>query len=191
MTLGKPTPAGKRAAKKHGLSTKRRGKRSNGKWTKRTPAIICKALAKNWHISDACFKAGVSYETMRQYRKKDPVFAAMYDEAYETFVGSLREEVRRRAVDGVKKGVYFQGELVATEIVYSDPLLMALLKRHDPSFEPTKRIEKNVNHSGTVHTNLNIAIEALPPEGRAKLRELLVIAKTAGALPSGDSNEED
>jgi hypothetical protein len=44
----------------------------------------------------------------------------------------LEDEARRRAFEGVPKGVYYRGALVGYERKYSDRLLVQLLKAHPP-----------------------------------------------------------
>ena len=68
-----------------------------------------------------------------------------FDEAVERALqlshDKLEAEARRRAVDGIEKGVYYQGTLVDTERQYSDSLLTTLLKAKRPDeFAERKQI---------------------------------------------------
>lgn len=70
------------------------------------------------------------------WKKDDPDFLAAYQQAEIDATEVLEHEATRRAVRGVKKvkGVYYQGEQIATEteIDYSDTLLIFLLKARAP-----------------------------------------------------------
>jgi hypothetical protein len=68
-------------------------------------------------------------------RRDDPGFKAREDAAFESgvraLVDDLAEEARRRAMDGVTKDIYYQGNAIGQVTEYSDPLLMFLLKSYD------------------------------------------------------------
>lgn len=53
-------------------------------------------------------------------------------------------EIHRRAVDGVDKGIYFNGRKIATEKVYSDRLLELLAKANDPKYRDKMQVDANV-----------------------------------------------
>lgn len=79
-------------------------------------------------LFDACKRCMVSPVFVRQWMKDDKDVAATITEAERVGALALQSEAIRRAVHGVEKGVYFKGEQVDTEIVYSDGLLTTLLK---------------------------------------------------------------
>lgn len=91
------------------------------------------ALAKCGVVSDALGAAGISsHSTVRGWRQ-DPAFDEAYRDALETSADTLESEARRRAVEGIEVKRYDkEGQLVATEYRYSDPLLMFLLKGNKP-----------------------------------------------------------
>lgn len=49
-------------------------------------------------------------------------------EVAEQVADKIEAEVYRRAVTGIPKGIYYQGELMAEEVQYSDSLLQTLIK---------------------------------------------------------------
>lgn len=51
----------------------------------------------------------------------------------------LEDAARRRAFEGVLKGVYYRGKLVGYELKYSDRLLVQLLKAHHLAYKPAAR----------------------------------------------------
>jgi hypothetical protein len=71
----------------------------------------------NWLSSDKDFKV--------RFEKVKPIGKGVY-------LGVLEDEARRRAVDGVLEGVYYQGELVDHVRKFSDVLLIVLLKANAP-----------------------------------------------------------
>lgn len=52
--------------------------------------------------------------------------------------------VHDRAINGVPKGIYFKGDRIATERVYSDTLLLALARANNPKYREHINIDANV-----------------------------------------------
>src|SRR5829696_1056093 len=94
-------------------------------------------LAEGLSIARAARAVGLSDETFRLLRRRDPAFADAFAEAYRCGTDALEEAARRRAVEGVTRAVpiVYQGQQVGvrTEVAYSDVLLMFLLKARDPA----------------------------------------------------------
>lgn len=76
--------------------------------------------------------AGTTVRRVRALRETCVEFDEAVTLAEERSHDMLEREARRRAVDGVTKGVYYQGEKVDEEVVYSDGLLTTLLKAKRP-----------------------------------------------------------
>ena len=77
-------------------------------------------------------------------RNRSKAFRRSWDEALEQAVDLLEGEARRRAT-GIKRDVWYGGAVVGTESVYSDTLLIFLLKAHRPhKFRDNVKVE----HSG-------------------------------------------
>ena len=99
--------------------------------------IFLTSLAKTGNVRASCVKAGVTRKTPYEVRGRDPRFAEAWESAIEEAVDLLEAEARRRAIKGVKrvKGVYYQGDRIATETIveYSDTLMALLLKAHRPA----------------------------------------------------------
>lgn len=83
-------------------------------------------------VRAACEKAGVPYRTAYNHREQEEAFAADWDEALEQAADLMELEARRRAVEGVEKRVYHQGEQIDVVKSYSDTLLIFLLKAARP-----------------------------------------------------------
>lgn len=60
--------------------------------------------------------------------RNDPEFQDAVDDALDKWADKLEAEAFRRGVEGIDKGVYYQGEKVDTEKQYSDSLLSRMLE---------------------------------------------------------------
>lgn len=76
--------------------------------------------------------AGVRMAAVKRAYEEDAAFAEECQDAMDLWADRLEEEARRRAVEGVEKGIYYQGALVAHEQQYSDTLLAKLLTGRRP-----------------------------------------------------------
>lgn len=91
-------------------------------------------LAAGLTVTQAADAAGVHRATPYRWREEDSSFAADWAQAERAGTDTLIGEARRRAVDGVDKGIYYSGKRVDSTRAYSDTLLMFLLRQRDPSF---------------------------------------------------------
>jgi hypothetical protein len=94
--------------------------------------VFLDVLAATCNVSAACNEAGVHRGTAYRHKGKCPRFAEKWDDAIDVAVDSLYAEARRRAKDGVKRGIWHQGKRVGFERDFSDTLLIFLLKAHRP-----------------------------------------------------------
>ena len=90
--------------------------------------LFLRELRVHGLINTAATAAGVTRRRVDRERETNAEFEYAMDDALEESADALELEARRRAVEGVEKGVYFQGTLITTEQVYSDGLLTTLLK---------------------------------------------------------------
>lgn len=91
-------------------------------------AAFLDALKDMGIVSRAAAIAGVSSSAVSALRQRNADFDAAFEDAMEEAIDKMETEARRRAVDGVEKTIYYQGEVCGYEQVYSDSLLMFLLK---------------------------------------------------------------
>lgn len=91
------------------------------------------SLSKNGNVTDACEVARIDRSTAYKSRANDEKFAALWDETVEVAVDRLESEAWRRATYGTNKPVWYKGQLVGTELEYSDSLMQTLLKAHRPN----------------------------------------------------------
>jgi hypothetical protein len=87
------------------------------------------------------------HTTFRDAIRRDPAFGAAVQDALDDALGSLEAEAMRRAVEGYQRPVYQKGELVGHETVYSDNMLLTLLRARAPETFSERR---DVHVSGAV-----------------------------------------
>lgn len=97
---------------------------------------------------------------MYALRRKNAAFKAAWEEAEQIFADDLEAEARRRAKDGVLKDVYYKGEIVGEERVYSDGLMVKLLEGAKPERYKPKQDSLPAN------INLKVGIAVLPPQAK-------------------------
>lgn len=93
-------------------------------WTEPFLAELC----RHGLIHTAARAVGTTPRQVSKYREGNETFEEYVQQALEESNDILELEARRRAVDGIEKGVYYQGVQVATETVYSDSLLVKMLE---------------------------------------------------------------
>lgn len=107
-------------------------------------------LAQRGNVSAAAEAGGLSRVWYYEERQRDPVFAALWDDALETAIDAMELEARRRAVEGVEKPLIGrvgkdQDGIITVIREYSDSLMTLLLKAHRPD---KYRERTDVQHSG-------------------------------------------
>lgn len=104
----------------------------------------------------ACQTAGLSPSFVRKWMSEDKIVKEHIDSAEQ--VGAMRLEsiAIDRAVNGVEKGVWYQGEQVGSETQHSDSLLTLLLKKRLKERYGDEAAQTNVN------VNLAAAIQVMP-----------------------------
>ena len=101
-------------------------------------------LKATGNVTLAAAGAGVNRQHAYRTRNRNKTFRRRWDEALEQAVDLLEGEARRRTT-GIRREVWYAGEVVGEESVYSDTLLIFLLKAHRPAkFRDNVKVE----HSG-------------------------------------------
>ena len=99
-------------------------------------------LAETGNITASAERARVHRRTVYKW-KKDPVFLALFNDAYEQGMDALEDEANRRGREGVDRPVFYKGEVCGHVREYSDTLLMFMLNGGRPyKFRPPPA-EKN------------------------------------------------
>ncbi len=143
---------------------------------------ICDRLHYNCgDIHEAARWIGVSPSFVHSWIKDDKVAAEKIKEAQRVGWGGLESEAIRRAVRGVEKDIYYKGEVVGQETVYSDGLLGKLLEARVPEY--SKKENGSNNFLGP--TQINIMPRADSYEDWLRMREqTLNRDKQPEALPA-------
>ena len=151
-----------------------------------TQAAFLTQLAESGNVRRACRQVGRCPATIYKYRQRDPAFAALWDETMAVAMDTVLEpEVIRRAVEGVERPVYHQGEQVGTVREYSDTLLIFLLK----GWRPERYKDRHeVGHRGTVELwhKLEQVSAMTPEEIQVFLAEVDAHMQQRGATQPGD-----
>lgn len=103
--------------------------------------VFLSELAKHGRVTAAADTAGLDRSHLYKRKNEDPGFAEQWATAIDRFADTLEEAARLRAVEGTDKGIYHQGELVATEKQYSDSLLLAMLRAKRKEYGDKSKIE--------------------------------------------------
>jgi hypothetical protein len=89
----------------------------------------------------AAAAVGTTTRQVKKWRDDNAEFDIACREAEEEAADRLELEARRRALEGIERGVFYQGERVDSQIEYSDTLLTMLLKgRRERVFGDKRRI---------------------------------------------------
>lgn len=112
-------------------------------------------------MAKACKEVEVPPSTISYHRVRDKAFGtaveAILKEIRPTQIAIAEESLFERAVNGVKKGVYFRGEKVDEETVYSDSLLEFFLETNYPEKYGKKHsidIKAEVTDSSTAKASM-------------------------------------
>lgn len=117
------------------------------------------ALAETGIISQACARAGWTPHVAKSVRAADQDFAARWEDALEFAADAAEAEAFRRGVHGYEKDIYFKGDKVGKEVIYSDRMLELTLKARRPDkFRDSHKME--LETKGGV-----LVIPAAPNEG--------------------------
>lgn len=85
-------------------------------------------LASHGLLNRAAAAVGTTAGQVKKRMEESIEFETAVEEALEAATDALEFEARRRALEGVEKGVYYKGELVTTETQYSDSLMIKFLE---------------------------------------------------------------
>jgi hypothetical protein len=120
------------------------------------------AFAKTGIVGVSLEAAEVSRQTYYMWQEHDEEFSLAVNQAREASNDVIRQEILRRAIEGVDKPIYYQGELVDVVKEFSDILLIF----HGKAKMAEYRDKVAVEHSGTV-TIADIIRKAVEEEAPA------------------------
>lgn len=111
-------------------------------------AITLKAAAK---------AVNIDIQTHYKWKHNSPAYAQCFESLNTYVVEAMEEEAKRRSLLGVEKNIYYQGEVVGTEVIFSDQLLMFMLRAAKPD---------------TYRERTSMELTAPPPVANSELRGL-------------------
>lgn len=129
-------------------------------FSKKRKLLFLRLLGETGRVTKASAAVGYA-DTSYVYglRRRDPEFRKAWDAAMEQAGHLFEDEAVRRGKEGVEKDVYYKGEVVGQEIVYSDGLLGKLLDGAMPEkYAPKKTVE----HRGSVEVKGVIGVAVIP-----------------------------
>ncbi len=128
--------------------------------SRRTPqkdAKFFNKLRDTADVSQSALHAGYPRRSVYEWRDKEPKFKEKWDAAWELGVDAMEEEARRRGMEGVEKPVYQNGKKVGKVQVYSDTLLMFMLKGRRPDrFRDNSTLEVAAPGGGPLSFTVNL-----------------------------------
>ena len=100
------------------------------RWSAQREAIFLRTLAETVNVSNAVRASGLSSASV--YRRRDTVdtFREAWAAALRQGYVRLETEMLGRALNGVRKPVWYAGKKVGSVLEYSDRLALSLLTRH-------------------------------------------------------------
>ena len=119
------------------------------------------ALRQGASVTDATAMSGITIKYPYERRRRDAAFRRAWNEATEIGTRMLVQEAQRRAFHGVEEPVFYKGVQCGVVRKYSDPLLMFLIKKRDPSYR-----ESAVAGGTNVTINLFERVEVLTEQLR-------------------------
>ena len=127
---------------------------------------------------------GIAGSTVSTHLKKDPEFKEMYDDVHQAWIDeNLVGPALRRARDGVPKSVIggkFRDEVIAVDRVYSDTLMLAMLKAHRPEYRDKDQAATSGTGGGVM------VIPSAPPNARTWENEFGELAKGTHGQPGSE-----
>lgn len=116
-----------------------------------------KAFIEHGTLTHAARAMGLARGLHNKWMASDPTYPERYALAQEAVADKLEKEAMRRAHDGVKEPVYYQGERVGYVRKYSDQLMGLLLRGHRPK-RYRDRTEISGPDGGPIETSVRFYI---------------------------------
>lgn len=110
------------------------------------------AFSRLGMVMAACKDVGVGRTTVYEARQQDEAFAVAWADVEQATTERMEREAYRRAVEGVRKDIFYRDQVIGEERSYSDTLLIFMLKARRPD---VYRENVKVEHSGKVGHDLS------------------------------------
>lgn len=100
-------------------------------WTGQRMAMFCALLAETGIVTDACTAVGMSTTSAYGARRRNPLFAAAWEESLRLARDRLADALLERSLNGCLEKYYKDGELVGEKRLIDNRLGMQVLRRLD------------------------------------------------------------
>lgn len=111
-------------------------------------------LSETGHVTKAAQAVGYANTAyLHKIRREDKDFKEAWDLAVLAAGDKLLDEADRRAREGVIEDIYYKGQVVGHKYVYSDSLLMFLLRGIHPD-----KFGQGVGKGGGIQLNFGVAV---------------------------------
>lgn len=145
--------------------------------TKAAKDAFLEQLAGGLSVSHAAEIAGHDRGTFYRLKDRDPVFRHGWADALEEGNDAIREEIRRRGVEGVEEPVYYQGKVVGQIRRYSDTLLLAMANSRLTEFREVYARSRQPETPAIPEVTHGLDISKLTDTELDQLRELVAKAR--------------
>ncbi len=166
----KPNPALRSAYEQHRQDLEARGVSipdpfilNVDKFKGRTPEqtelakkVVLLWLMRGYSKSRAAAEAKISTRTLATWRTEDKEFNAACKKAIDDGTDQFEDEARRRAVEGVDRPVFQQGECVGFTREYSDSLMSMMLGGRRPDVYGKQRVEMSGPEGGAIKHEIEV-----------------------------------
>lgn len=127
------------------------------------------AFPTNLTINATCRRTGIDKRTHFYAMQKSPGYAQCFEALKEYVVLAMEDEAVRRATKGITEDVFYQGTKCGTKKVYSDGLLMFMLKAARPD---VYRERVTMDTTTTMTTDGPSEYSGLSKEALMQMREI-------------------
>ena len=137
-------------------------------------------LSRTGLLAKSARAVGTNSRRIRSECDLNKEFEYEMQEALLLYAEKVQAELARRAIEGVKEVVYFQGQKCGTKTVYSDSLLTQLVKAKSPEFR------EKISVDTTIHGGVLLTLPTAQTQN-----EWLEAANEPSQLPAHENNSND
>ncbi len=130
--------------------------------TQRQRIIFLDVLRTTGNISASARAANISARSAHSLKAQDAEFSQEWDHAKDESIDELEAVLRKRAIEGVEKPIYYAGKECGIQRSYSDSLGMYILKAHrGDGLQGTDNKSKDDNQTSREFSARELLIEKL------------------------------
>ncbi len=137
---------------------RRSGQRLTAKQREAAQAVFLDSYSQGHSITKSCQAARVSRETLYTWKEHDEAFMFRFNQAKEEGDDCVRDEIRRRGVEGWEEPIYQLKTYVGTVRKYSDRMLEMMAKARMPEYRD--KVDVHATVQGAMTYDINLAQDA-------------------------------